>query len=158
MPIRKLHSAFLSVSVCNKGRDGERQMEGKKCFYQISPEATAHHLHSQRHWDESCPRSSSMILSDCSLSFCLPGTQMRRCIKSPLNLRRLCLSFFFSFSFSVVPFYQMTQGSGASHSHKTIHANAHNKSRDKRHVHTLVRACACTHVGWSYHLRSLRPR
>lgn len=75
-----------------------------------------------------------MILSDCSLSFCLPGTQMRRCIKSPLNLRLLCHVFFFS----LVPFYEITQGSGATH--KTICANMHKEAC------AHIQMCSFTHV------------
>lgn len=48
-----------------------------------------------------------MILSDCSLSFSLPGTQTRRCIKDPFLCHVLFL--FWGFVFSAVPFYEITQ-------------------------------------------------
>lgn len=106
-------------SPSNECMMGWRETNGEKeCVYQISPEARPHHLHSHRYGDESCLCSFSMILSDCSLSFSLPGTQMRSCIKDPLNLRLLChvlllFSFvvvlFFCSVFSAVPFYEITQ-------------------------------------------------
>lgn len=48
--------------------------------------------------EQSCLCSSSLVLSDCSLSFCLPATRMRRYNKSFLNLRLWCHSFFLPLS------------------------------------------------------------
>lgn len=45
--------------------------------------------------EQSCLCSPSMVLSDCSLSFCLPATRMRRYNKSFLTPGLWCHSFFF---------------------------------------------------------------
>lgn len=88
---------------------------------------------------------SSMMLSDCSLSFCLPGTQMRRCIKSPLNLRLLCLFFFKHLSHFMQWRKAPVQLAAIKQS-----VPARIESCCKRHVHTLK--CQVSHTNYTHQL------
>lgn len=94
-PASCLHGAPSLIYFCIV-RKHIKKKEGK-CAYQIYPGAGA-----RRQESKAACVLPPWFLSDCSLSFCLPATRMRRDNKSFLNLGLWC-HFFFSPPFLICP-------------------------------------------------------